>query len=74
MNTINCVVCAQNLKRVKAAVWGGYVLKIDNEEKMQIAAGYCGRHKNEPLPHLKHLGPRHCVGIWTPDMGRENLV
>ena len=70
MNTMNCVVCAQSMKRVKATSWAGYVLLLNDEERRKVTAGYCTRHRKVSLPHKPHISrTTHCVGIWLPDYG-----
>ena len=69
-DTKNCIVCARKGRRVSAVAYSGFVLLLTDERREEVLAGFCWRHRDVELPHLRHVsGKRGCLGIWMPDYG-----
>lgn len=73
-HTPNCIVCAQNIKRMPAAFWSGFVVMFDESAclKRHVEAGFCNEHREEArtIPDHTYIAKgRGCRGLWTGDMG-----
>lgn len=60
-HTPNCIICAQNIKRVSAEFWSGFVVMFDESAcvKRHVEAGFCNEHREDARTR----------GLWSGDMG-----